>query len=120
MKITRIAFLLFFMSSAAFDLVRADNGHQAASVPAEQATDAWHKEFDEICSKTQDAMTLSSADLTDLIRRCDALAPQVEKLNESQKKLYLGRLRMCRGLYAYVLETKQKETSGDAKKDEKK
>lgn len=74
---------------------------------SEKAQDSWRKEFDELCSKTQDAMTLSEDQLTDLIRRCDALAPEIDKLDESRRKVYGGRLRMCRGLYAYVLDSKK-------------
>ena len=70
--------------------------------------EGWRKEFDDICSKTQDAMTVSKEELTVLISRCDALKPKLEKLDETRKKVYLERLRMCRGLYAYVLESKEK------------
>ena len=79
----------------------------APQADAEQKS--WEKEFDEVCSKTQDALTFSEEELKDLIRRCDALLPQIEKLDESQKKVYLGRLRKCRGLYAYVLDAKANE-----------
>lgn len=90
----------------------AGSGHPRSSASqSDAAPESWQKEFDEVCSKTQDAMTLSPDELTDLIRRCDALVPQIEKLNESRKKVYMRRLQMCRGVYAYVL---------DAKKDEKK
>ena len=71
-------------------------------------------------------MTFSQDELTDLIRRCDALLPQIEKLDESRKKVYTGRLRMCRGLYAYVLDSKVQESKkldskqSDSKTNEKK
>lgn len=120
MKITRVAALLLLVSFAGFFAVHADNGPQSSPAQAAQASESWHKEFDEICSKTQDAMTLSQDDLASLIRRCDALTPQIEKLDESQKKLYLGRLRMCRGVYAYVLDAKQEAGDSDAKKSDKK
>jgi len=35
--------------------------------------------------------------------------PQLEKLDETQKKVFTGRLRMCRGLYVYVLDSKKNE-----------
>jgi polyhydroxyalkanoate synthesis regulator phasin len=76
------------------------------SAPAQEA---WQKEFDDICSKTQDAMTFSQEDLASLISRCDALLPKIEKLDETRKKVYLGRLRMCRGFYANVLNAKRNE-----------
>ncbi len=77
--------------------------------PAAREREAWQKEFDEICSRTQDAMSLSQEELATLIQRADALLPQIEKLDETRKKVYMGRLRMCRGLYEYVLESKKNE-----------
>jgi hypothetical protein len=76
---------------------------------AAPAREAWQNEFDEVCSKTQDAMTFSEEQLTTLIQKCDALLPQLEKLDETQKKVFTGRLRMCRGLYVYVLDSKKNE-----------
>lgn len=92
---------------------RAVDKPQAAQ--SEKAQESWRPEFDELCSKTQDAMTLSDDQLGDFIRRCDALAPQIDKLDDSRKKVYSSRLRMCRGLYAYVLDSK-KDSSRNAKK----
>ena len=75
--------------------------------PQDSAGEAWQKEFDDICSKTQDAMTFSVDELKALVKRCDALAPRLEKLDETRKKVYLRRLKQCRGLFEYVLESKQ-------------
>ena len=51
-------------------------------------------------------MTLSAEELKDLIARCDQLKPRIEAEEESTRKVYLRRLRMCRDLYKYVLENK--------------
>ena len=82
---------------------------QENSVAPAANTEAWHTEFDEICSRTHDAMTYTPEELTSLIARCDALMPQIQKLDETRRKVFTTRLRMCRGLYAYVLESKQSE-----------
>jgi hypothetical protein len=74
---------------------------------AAAAQDDWKKEFDDICSKTQDSMTLTSDELKRLVSRCDALRPRIENLDDTQKKVYLKRLRMCRDLFAFVLESKE-------------
>jgi hypothetical protein len=111
LKATIIAVLLF-LGLAAFCGVRAMGGPQSSAAPANAAQETWRKEFDDVCGKTQDAMAFSPEELTDLIRRCDGLRPQIEKtekLDETGKKVYLGRLRMCRDLYAYVLDEKRKE-----------
>ena len=79
-----------------------------SSTPSQDtANESWQKEFDDICSKTQDAMTFSVEELKALLQRCDALAPRLEKLDETRKKVYQRRLKQCRGLFAYVLESKQ-------------
>src|ERR1019366_2560467 len=98
-RVTMIAAVLL-LGLTGVRSVRALGEPQASAVQT-KAPEAWRKEFDDVCSKTQDAMTFSQDELTDLIRRCDALLPQIEKLDESRKKVYTGRLRMCRGLYAY-------------------
>jgi len=97
-----------FLGLAGLCGVRATGG-PSASAQADAAQESWQKEFDGICAKTEDAMTFSQEELTDLIRRCDHLQPRIEKLEESRKKVYLERLRKCRGLYAYVLDAKKKE-----------
>jgi hypothetical protein len=101
--------VLLLAGFAAFCGVRALGGPQPPAAQANPAQETWRKEFDDVCGKTQDAMAFSQEELTDLIRRCDDLRPQIEKLDETRKKVYLGRLRMCRGVYAYVLDEKKKE-----------
>ena len=73
------------------------------------AQEDWRKEFDDVCSKTQDAMVFTPDELRDLVARCDKLRPVVEKLEESQRKVYLKRLRLCRDLYLFVLESRDKK-----------
>jgi len=72
------------------------------------AEDDWKKEFEEICSRTDDAMSFSKEQLKDLIARCDKLKPTIGALDESTKKVYLRRLQMCRDFLAFVLESKEK------------
>jgi TolA-binding protein len=104
-----IIMVLLLVGLAGLCGVRAMGWPQSSASQGEPAKESWRKEFDDVCSKTQDAMTFSQQELTDLIRRCDALQPKIEKLDESRKKVYLERLRKCRGLYAYVLDAKRNE-----------
>jgi len=69
----------------------------------------WRKEFEEICSKTENAMTFSVEELRSLVARCDALKSRIEKLEEPQRKITLRRLQMCRDLYAFTFEMKEKK-----------
>jgi hypothetical protein len=79
----------------------------AYSAPAAvSAQDDWKKEFEDICSKTQDSMSFTLDDLKSLVDRCDALKLRIEKLDETQKKVYLKRLQMCRDLLVFVIESK--------------
>jgi hypothetical protein len=102
-------FLGILLSMGLTGGVCAANEPLAPSAQAPTPPEAWQKEFDDICSKTQDAMTFSQDELASLIQRCDALLPQIQKLDDTQKKVYTGRIRMCRGLYAYVLDSKKNE-----------
>ena len=68
----------------------------------------WKKEFEDVCGKTQDAMALPIEELRSLVSRCDRLRPQIEKLDESQRKVYSRRLQVCRDLYQFVIESREK------------
>ena len=77
------------------------------SVATAFAAPGWRAEFEEVCAATDSAMTLSTDELTQRIARCDRLKPGIEAEDETVRKVYLRRLKMCRDLYAYVLERKQ-------------
>lgn len=81
---------------------------EAPAAPAAVRKD-WKAEFEDVCAKTQDAMTLSVDELKSLIDRCEALRPSIEALDETQRKVYSRRLDACKNLYVFVLEYKQKE-----------
>ncbi len=78
---------------------------QGQGAPAQD----WKKEFEEVCAKTQDAMALPLKELESLVARCDKLKPTIEKLDESQRKVYARRLKVCRDLYQFVIESRVKE-----------
>ncbi len=78
-----------------------------AAALAEESS--WKDDFDSICGKTQDAMSLSPDELRALIKRCDELKVKLDALEGSAKKVATKRLQMCRDLYAYVLEQKEKK-----------
>ena len=70
------------------------------------AQDGWKAEFDDICSKTGEAMSLSKEELKSLVEKCDKLMPKTEALDASQKKVYKKRLQKCRGLFVFMIESK--------------
>ena len=71
-----------------------------------RAEEEWFAEFEELCSKTQDAMTLSDEELRGLLARCDRLRPRVEGLDPSRRKVWSKRLQQCRDLYQFVLDSR--------------
>ncbi len=98
------------LALAAVAVIGADAPREWRSgfVAQARAGQDWRKEFDDICSKTQDAMALSSDELRSLVRRCDELEPHIEKLDESSRKVFTRRLQACRDLYQFVLESREK------------
>ncbi len=72
------------------------------------AQDDWKAEYEDICSNTENPMPLTAEELQRLIDRCDKLKPRIEKLDETTAKVYLKRLKMCRELFVFVLESKTK------------
>ncbi len=85
----------------------AAEGFRLNLVQTAAAEEAWRTEMEEICSKTEDSMTLTKDELKSLIERCDKLKPAIEALEESPRKLYRKRLQMCRELFAFVLTSKE-------------
>jgi len=81
----------------------------AAPAPTRAAEPAWQAEFADVCSRTQDAMSLADAELKALVARCDALVPAVEALEEPARKVQLRRLKACRELFQFVLESRAAE-----------
>ena len=80
----------------------------AAPGGAAAAPEGWRKEFDEVCGRTQDAMSLATDELRALVRRCDALKPAMDALGETERKVASRRLRECRNLYQFVLDSREK------------
>ncbi len=93
--------------AAALLLLSAGPVYQPRSAAVFAQAD-WKAEFADICSKTEDPMALSTEEVRSLIDRCDKLRPIIEKQEESTAKVYLKRLKMCRDLFAFVLESKTK------------
>jgi hypothetical protein len=80
-------------------------GHAHAQDPAED----WKLEFDDICSKTDDAMAFTVDELKQLVSRCESLRPRIEALGETQRKVYLKKLQSCRDLFIFVIQVKEQK-----------
>lgn len=72
--------------------------------PAAASQEGWKAEFEAVCAGTESAAALSRTELADRIARCDRLRPAIEALEESTRKVFQRRLKMCRDLYSFLLE----------------
>lgn len=73
------------------------------------AEEAWKMEFDDICEHTVDSMNLSDEELKALIVRTEKLKPSIDNLEGPQGKVYQKRLKQCRELFVFVLESRKKK-----------
>ena len=73
------------------------------------AEEDWRMEFDDICSGTQDALSFSVDELKALVARADRLMPVLETLGDTERRVFVKRLRRCRDLYLFVIDEKLKE-----------
>lgn len=73
------------------------------------AADTWRDSFDDICGKVSIAGDLNEKELAELIARADKLSPEILKSDDAAKKVYLKRLKSCRGVFEFMLDTKQSE-----------
>lgn len=80
-----------------------------ASARSAESAQQWKAEFDAVCGQTDNAADMSVAELKKALEQCDALQPKIEALEATPRKIYLKRLQMCRNLYAYLLEGKEKK-----------
>ncbi len=78
-----------------------------ATVAAVSAAEGWKASFDDICGKVQSADSLNNQELTAMIDKADKLVPEIQRSDDPAKKVYLQRLKKCRNLYQFMLETRQ-------------
>lgn len=83
-------------------------GSPVRPAEARAGEEDWLAEFEAVCSRTQDAMSLSTDELRALVARCDRLKPGVEALDPSRRKVYARRLKQCRDLYRFVLDARDR------------
>ena len=107
-KLTPMVIVL--AAACSFILLSPVGGQDATSLAGvAQAQDDWRTEFDELCGKTQETETLSVEDLKKYISECDKLKLKIEKQDETIQKVYLKRLQMCRDLFVFMIDTKEKK-----------
>jgi hypothetical protein len=85
-------------------------GSSPFAAPASAAEDAgaWRLEYDSLCSRTQETESMEEQELAQLVDRCDKLKPRIERLEETERKVFLRRLQLCCDLYRYMLDVKRR------------
>ena len=78
-----------------------------AVAPASHGAENWKEPFEEICSKVDISSTLSIKELEALIDRADKLAPEIQKSEDPGKKVYLRRLKGCRSMFEFAIDSKK-------------
>ncbi len=73
------------------------------------ADESWKSEFEKVCGQTDNAAELSIEELKKSLELCDALKTRIEALDATPRKIYLKRLQMCRNLFQFMLESRQKK-----------
>jgi hypothetical protein len=71
------------------------------------AEEAWRAEFDRLCGKSEQSMSLSVEELRELAARCEKLKPEIEASANPQKEVILKRLEACRKVFAFVIEVSE-------------
>lgn len=70
---------------------------------------SWIEDFDKICGQTEDADSLPTAKLKELVMESDKLLEVIEGGNDPRKKVYVFRLRKCRNLFVYIINLREAE-----------
>jgi len=78
-----------------------------AIVPAATAAETWKASFEEICGKVDASQTLGIKEMEELIQKADKLMPEIQKSDDPSKKIYLKRLKNCRSMYEFMIESKK-------------
>jgi hypothetical protein len=72
------------------------------------AEETWRAEFDRLCAKTDQSMSISVEELRELVARCEKLKPEIEASANPQKKVFVKRLEACRNVFVFVIEASDK------------
>lgn len=76
--------------------------------PLALAEEDWRAEFDRLCGKTEQSMSLPVGELRELVARCEKLKPRIEASASPQKTVFLKRLEACRKVFSFVIEATER------------
>jgi hypothetical protein len=67
----------------------------------------WRASFNDLCSKVDASSSMTVQDLTILIERVDKLVPEIQASSDPSKKIFLQRIKKCRSLFEFMIESKK-------------
>jgi DNA-directed RNA polymerase subunit E'/Rpb7 len=73
------------------------------------ADESWKSDFEKVCGQTDNAADLTIEELKKTLEKCDALKSRIEALEPTPRKIYLKRLQMCRNLFQFMLDSREKK-----------
>ena len=76
-----------------------------AVLPVRAGAD-WKGAFEEICGQVQSAEAMSDQEIRAMIEKADNLMPEIQASADPGKKVYLLRLKRCRGVYEFMLDSR--------------
>ncbi len=83
----------------------------AAMAPRAFAEESWKEAFDDVCGKVQFAENLTTQEIAALIEKADKILPEIEKSDDPGKKIFIMRLKKCRALYEFMIESRKSAES---------
>ncbi len=75
----------------------------------------WIEDFDRICGQAEEADSLQTAKLQELVIESDKLLEVIEAGNDPRKKVYIFRLKKCRNLFVYIMNLREAERGAGPK-----
>ena len=72
------------------------------------AEENWKESFEEICGQVQGAESMTDQQIKAMMEKADKLMPVIQASNDPGKKVFLIRLKRCRGVYEFMLDTRKK------------
>src|SRR5574340_848350 len=76
---------------------------------------SWVEDFDRICSQAEEADSLPTTKLQELVVESDKLLGVIEAGDDPRKKVYIFRLKKCRNLFAYIINLREAEKGAGPK-----
>ena len=68
---------------------------------------SWIDDFDKICGQAEEADSLPTAKLKELVMESDKLLEVIGADNDPRKKVYIFRLKKCRNLFVYIMNLRE-------------